>query len=513
MSALSRSLAGSLVGQRVTGVIALSPRSLALGLGARPRRYLWVHLERKRAELAFADKLPTIPDPRGSRYGAIEEAVRELTVLRAETTDDGSFRVGLGQEGSSEATHELELSVGGARTNLIARSLTEGTILWALHRDEGETSGAGAKPKTSGAERADAKPGAAADRADAESPADPPARAFHRPEIRIAETAEEHAQLAAQIQQAFDDDFQRDLTHKLNAAERGLTRRLEAQGGDLERTRAFLASRRWGEILLAHFKDVPRGASRVRLPDTFADSPGATVEIPLDPTLTPQQNAARLFQRAKKGERGERLVEQRLAQTRKSLAGLAGMRRDLLSRPPKEALRLLDDFLREAALNFKARGDDRKIRLGRRTVAAPRAGRPGHRSPGARESIRPRTLVTSDGWEVWVGRNNTDNDLITHRLSNPHDLWFHVVGVPGSHVILRRPSRNAVPKPRALEEAAAIAAYYSKARKLSRVPVIFTERKFVSRPRRGKPGQALCTRERELLVRPGLPETNAGDDG
>jgi predicted ribosome quality control (RQC) complex YloA/Tae2 family protein len=272
-----------------------------------------------------------------------------------------------------------------------------------------------------------------------------------------------------------------------------------------------MAARRWGEILLAHYNSIPRGASRVRLPETFADSPGATVEIPLDPKLTPQDNAARLFQRAKKGERGQRLIEERLAQTRKSLAGLAGLRRDLLTRPPKEALKLLGAFLREAGLSFKARGNDRKIRLGRRTAGVPRAGRPGHRSPGARESIRPRTLVTSDGWEVWVGRNNADNDRITHRLSNPHDFWFHVVGVPGSHVILRRPTRNAVPKPRALEEAAAIAAYFSKARKLSRVPVVFTERKFVSKPRRGKPGQAICTREKELLVRPRIPATNAGD--
>jgi predicted ribosome quality control (RQC) complex YloA/Tae2 family protein len=82
-------------------------------------------------------------------------------------------------------------------------------------------------------------------------------------------------------------------------------------------------------------------------------------------------------------------------------------------------------------------------------------------------------------------------------------------------VILRRPTRSAIPKRSTLEEAAAIAAYFSKARKLTRVPVIFTERKFVSKPRRGKPGQAICTREKELLVRPGIPkgapDTNAGD--
>ncbi len=478
-----KSLAHSLEGLRVSGVIGLSPRSLAIAFGTKPRRYLWMHLERKRAELAFADRLPSTPDPRGSRYGAIEEAIRGLTVSRAEVDAGGSITLRLSPEPDRDATHEILVTASGTRTNLVVLQVADGTVLWALHR---EPEGAGAAP--SGA---------------------PPA-AFHAPEIRAAHEPAERERLAAQIARAFKEDFDRELAHELNAAERGLTRRLEAQGGDLERTRAYLAARRWGEILLSHYREIPRGASRVRLPDTFADSPGATVEIPLDPTLTPQNNAARLFQKAKKGERGQRLVEERIAQTRKSLAGLAGVRRDLLTRPPKEALKLFHDFLREAGLSFKARGDGRKIRLGRRTAATPRAGRPGHRPPGARESIRPRTLVTSDGWEVWVGRNNADNDRITHRLSNPHDLWFHVVGVPGSHVILRRPSRNAVPKPRALEEAAAIAAYFSKARKLSRVPVIFTERKFVSKPRRGKPGQAICSRERELLVRPGIPESNAG---
>jgi len=75
-------------------------------------------------------------------------------------------------------------------------------------------------------------------------------------------------------------------------------------------------------------------------------------------------------------------------------------------------------------------------------------------------------------------------------------------------VILRRPTRNSIPKQTTLVEAAQIAAFFSKARKQTRVPVIYTERKFVSKPRRGKPGQAICTRERELIVRPLKPGTH-----
>jgi predicted ribosome quality control (RQC) complex YloA/Tae2 family protein len=298
------------------------------------------------------------------------------------------------------------------------------------------------------------------------------------------------------------------MEHRMKSAERTLERRAAGAEEDRRRAADMIQDRRRAEILLANFGKISRGASRVGLPDPFADSPRATVEIELDPSLSPDENAARLFQRAKKGERGERRALNRLTETRKSLSELAELRRETLLASPKEALRRLALFLSDASIDKSARGDVRETHLGRRAADAPRAGRPGRGAPGAHKSLRPRTYVTSDGWEVWVGRNNTDNDRITHRLSNPHDFWFHVVGVPGSHVILRRPTRNSQPRPTTLVEAAQIAAFFSKARKQTRVPVIYTERKFVSKPRKGKPGQALCTREREMIVRPLKPSTD-----
>ena len=201
----------------------------------------------------------------------------------------------------------------------------------------------------------------------------------------------------------------------------------------------------------------------------------------------------------------------RLTETRQRLSELAELRRESLLVGPREALVRIARFLEHAEIEKSARGDKREAHLGRQAVAAPRAGRPGRGTPGAHKSLRPRTYVTSDGWDVWVGRSNTENDLITHRMSNPHDFWFHVVGAPGSHVILRRPTRNSKPKPKTLVEAAQIAAFFSKARKQTRVPVIYTERKFVSKPRNGKPGQALCTREREIMVRPVDPSTGPAE--
>jgi NFACT N-terminal and middle domains/NFACT protein RNA binding domain len=480
----------ALLGLPITGVIGLSPRSLAIAFGARPRTYLWLHIEPKEARYAAAPELPIDPDPRGSRFGALEDFLRGLTL--ADVTGvgepEGELRLALAREGAVES-RRLALVRESRRVNLVLTEEPDGQVLWALHRER----------ESAGRRAAEISPG--------DTPHPPP----RPPRVRAVLSDGERETLRAAIAASFREDFERELERELKAAERSLARRFEAQGGDLERARAQQSARRRGEILLAHYLEIPRGASRVRLPDPFADSPEASVEIDLDPKLTTHENAARLFQQAKKGERGQMLVETRLTRTRSSLADLERLRRELPGLKPRDTLERLSSFLEAARLKPMARGDAQKIRLGRQTRGAPRALRPGHRSPGARESIRPRTLVTSDGWEVWIGRNNAENDLITHRLSNPHDLWFHVVGVPGSHVILRRPSRNAIPKPRTLEEAASIAAYFSKARKLTRVPVIYTERKFVSKPRRSKPGLALCTRERELLVRPRLPKANAGD--
>lgn len=492
----STGLDEALRGRRITGVVPLAPRSLAFAFakGGGGREFLWAHVDRKEAWLALAPDLPIGPDPRGSRFDGLEIPIRGLAI-RETTLGAGAFHALLAPE--SEAPPSAELWIGGVtgggialasarRANLVLRSLPEGTVLWALHRDE--------KPAE-----------------ESEALRAPPA-GFDPARVRVAQDAAERVSLRERIARSFREDFEREVNKSLDRAGQSLARRIEALEGDRSRSEERVLDRRRAEILLAHLHEIRRGASRVGLPDPYADSPGSRIEIALDPSLSPHENAARLFRAAKRGERGAERIEARLRTAREGLARIADLRRTLEDRPPKEALDAIEAFHREAGLTgFRLRGDQREIRLGRRTSMAPRAGRPGPPS-GAHHPIGPRTFSTSDGWEVWVGRNNTQNDQITHRLSNPHDYWLHVVGVPGSHVILRRPTRTAIPKPSTLEEAASIAAWFSKARKLTRVPVIYTERKFVTRPRRGKPGQALCSRERELLVRPRLPEGGTGKE-
>ena len=464
-----------LVGREVRGVVPLASGSLAISFVGGPRVFLWIHLERKAAWYAVAPDLPLDPDPRGSRFQAIESPLRGTYLSEERAREAGGLDLRFDPASQEEKRYRLILDAEGPRVNLSLILEPEGTTLWAFHREE--------KAET------------------------PVPQGFRAPSVRDASPPEERLALRARIEAAFQAEFQAEVVRVLKAAERTLLRRAAAAEEDMRKATEMRGDRRRGEILLSNFGKIQRGASRVGLPDPFADSPRATVEIELDPSLSPDENAARLFQRAKKGERGERLAGNRLTETRQRLSELSGLRRDALLVKPKEALLRIARFHVDAKIESSARGDMRVTHLGRQAVAAPRAGRPGRGAPGAHKSLRPRTYVTTDGWEVWVGRSNTDNDLITHRLSNPHDFWFHVVGAPGSHVILRRPTRNSKPRPTTLVEAAQIAAFFSKARKQTRVPVIYTERKFVTKPRRGKPGQALCTRERELIVRPRKPGT------
>jgi predicted ribosome quality control (RQC) complex YloA/Tae2 family protein len=108
------------------------------------------------------------------------------------------------------------------------------------------------------------------------------------------------------------------------------------------------------------------------------------------------------------------------------------------------------------------------------------------------------------GFEVLAGKTDADNDLLSLRTAKAGDLWFHVRGLPGSHVILRHPDGEA-PDGATIKAAAAIAAWHSKARSAGTVPVVCTEAKHVGKPRGAKPGSVSIKREKIVKVRPALP--------
>jgi predicted ribosome quality control (RQC) complex YloA/Tae2 family protein len=311
------------------------------------------------------------------------------------------------------------------------------------------------------------------------------------------------------------------LVRALRKLEARLERKVEAIRGDLAEAERAPEHRRAGEALLTYLHQVPKRAARVTLSDP-ADA-ARTIEVELDPALTPQANAARYFKRAAKAERALEEVPARLrgAQAEAAIAKDAAARIEAalvepgewtparerrLARLLDQAWALLPPLLRRGvpaaqAATARAEGE------GARTTASPGAAHRSERAGPAR--LQPRRLKTSEGWDVLIGRSNEGNDHVTHHLARPEDYWFHVHGCPGSHVVLRRGKGKNEPSRRTLEEVAAWAAFYSQARTAGKVPVIWTLKKYVRRPRKAPPGLALCEREKTLIVRPVEPPRSA----
>jgi len=314
---------------------------------------------------------------------------------------------------------------------------------------------------------------------------------------------------------------------------------LRSEGKHLRRLTARLATeteeaaqgqdlRRQAEALLANPGRVPKGAREARLDDPSA--PGHELLIKLDPALSFAQNAAKIFRRAGRLERALPLRKRRMEQTQRlarsitdwleqldrdplipagitrlveELRGLrAGLEPGLarrwadLARRSRQMLAVLDTPIDRGGYEARqARAD-----AGRTIV------RPERHPREATAGIHPRRFELPGGWVVLVARSSRENDILTHKVAAPRDLWLHAQGVAGSHVILRRAGRKDNPSRRILEQAAAIAAHYSKARTSGMAAVIYTERRYVRKPRKARPGLALCTREKTLMVVPGLPE-------
>lgn len=236
----------------------------------------------------------------------------------------------------------------------------------------------------------------------------------------------------------------------------------------------------WGHLLMASQALVPPGAEKVTLPDLFA-ADETHVTIPLEPSLSAVENAQRYYDRARRTRRAREEAEARLVET---------------ERRAREAERLLERLRQIDALPGLE-----TFRKAEAAALAPFAGK----AQENEDHVPFRRFALPQGYEVWVGRNAKQNDLLTFRYAQKHDLWMHARGVPGSHAVLRLPHRQAVPGRPLLEQAAAIAAYYSKAQGSSLVPVIVAPRKYVRKPRGAAPGAVVVEREEVLLVEPRLP--------
>ncbi|HJU53318.1 MAG TPA: NFACT family protein [Pyrinomonadaceae bacterium] len=251
-------------------------------------------------------------------------------------------------------------------------------------------------------------------------------------------------------------------------------------GRDLESHGSADEHKRIGDLLLANIATAKRLGSKVTLTDYYAED-APLVELEVDENLTLQEEAARRFTRYAKARRAAEEITKRLAGLEQELEMLDARRSEL-----EEAIGARD----EAALESFASGEKEEARgpKSRRQKAAEIV-------PGARR------YRSSDGYEILVGRAARDNDHLTFRVARPHDLWLHAADYPGSHVIVRNPTRADIPH-RTIIEAAQLAALFSQARRDAKVDVHYTPRKFLSKPRGAAPGLVRMSSFRSITAEP-----------
>ena len=269
-----------------------------------------------------------------------------------------------------------------------------------------------------------------------------------------------------------------------------LERRKAAVESDLDEAGRVELLERTAHSLMASGEAAARGPGRLEVADVH--DPAATIVVELEPGRSAAGQAGRMLRRARRFRRRLEVLPPRLERLGEQL---------------RETRSLLDRLQQDGARQLS---EERMERLERELGLAGGGGAGAASSGGARAGAHPRRYRTSSGWSVWAGRNNRENDLLTHRLAARNDLWFHARGYSGSHVILRREGRKEEPSRTTLEEAAAVAAYWSKGRTASKVPVVYTLARHVSRPRGASPGTASVKREKSLIVRPGLLPVDEG---
>lgn len=254
----------------------------------------------------------------------------------------------------------------------------------------------------------------------------------------------------------------------VNARDR-LARKLAAQQKELDATQNRAQYKRMGELITANLYQLTKGMNKAQVVDYY-DETCPTVEIALDVRLTPQQNAQRYFKLYAKAKTAEEVLTEQLRQGRGDLEYL------------ESVIVLLDEAESERDLA------QLREELTQTGVLSARQGR-GKKQRAKPAAAKPFYYRTSDGFAVFAGKNNLQNDLLTLKTALKSDIWFHTQKIHGSHVILVSDGRT--PTDRAMTEAAMIAAYHSKARHSSRVPVDYTPVRQVKKPAGAKPGMVI----------------------
>ena len=267
------------------------------------------------------------------------------------------------------------------------------------------------------------------------------------------------------------------LTKTLNTLKSRAERKLANQRKELEATYDRERLRQLGDIVTANLHRIDRGQARLTAVD-FYDPEMREIEIPLNAAISPQQNAAKLYKDYNKAKHAEKFLTGQIAAGETEVEYLTSVL-DALSRAETE--RDVSDIRAELIEGGYLRSTDRKKQM-------------------KTQPARPLEFRSSDGFQILVGRNNRQNDLLTAKMAYKTDLWLHVQKNHGSHVIIA--CAGAQVPDRTITEAAMLAGWYSEARQGQNVPVDLCPVRQVKKPAGAKPGMVVYENYRTVYITP-----------
>lgn len=267
-------------------------------------------------------------------------------------------------------------------------------------------------------------------------------------------------------------DLERLLQNEKEKNEKKLLK-LEETLADSEKAEIF---KKYGELITSHIYALKKGMKQAEVID-FYDENQPSLTIELNERLTPSENAQKYFAKYQKAKKSVSYVTEQIELTKKEIDYLDNLIHQMNTASPRDLLEIREE-LEEGGYVKK------------------RVSKKGSKKKDLKPTLD--TYVSSDGTEILVGKNNKQNEYLTNRLAPKNALWFHTKDIPGSHVVIR----DAEPSDQTIKEAATLAAYFSKARQSSQVPVDSTLIRHVKKPAGAKPGFVTYDNQTTYYVTP-----------
>jgi len=278
--------------------------------------------------------------------------------------------------------------------------------------------------------------------------------------------------------QVFKDKFDRKKTSLLDVLKKELKKKKKLSvkhAKTVDSQEKLDKYREYADLIMANLYRIRTGMDSVTVENIYKDN--QLTEIPLDPEIPASANAQKYYKMYNKAKSAAKHGEDLLRSVRDDIRYLEDVRESINQSETLDDLEQIRQELADQGIVRQKQTKERK-----------------------KEHIEPVEFISSDGFEIFAGKNNRQNEYIL-KNSSPNDIWLHAQDIPGSHVIIRNSKDGEIPET-TLHEAVYIAAWYSQGKESSNVPVVYTRRKFVKKPSGLKPGFVTYTHEKTLWVNP-----------